>query len=86
MSKSAYDENRPFILGFLVKSLSLATIALTFRSGGFKDALQILFVSSASIDLGFAVGRRQRILAPVLTYWDDAAACLLIALSAAIAS
>lgn len=78
--------NRHVVNRFLLKTAVLSAAAcLRSREGAWRVAA-ILFLFASVLDALMALLRRDRPMGPSLTYWDEAAAFLLLSgLAAAIA-
>ncbi|MFW2853796.1 hypothetical protein ACM61V_18145 [Sphingomonas sp. TX0543] len=76
--------NRHAINRFLLKTAGLsATALLRSREGPWRVAA-LLFLFASALDAFIALVRRYRLMGPGLTYWDEAAAFLLLSGLAAV--
>lgn len=70
--------NRHVINRFLLKTAGLSAAALLRSREGPWRVAAVLFLFASALDAFLALVRRHRLIEPGLTYWDEAAAFLLL--------
>ncbi|WP_066521962.1 hypothetical protein [Sphingobium cloacae] len=76
--------NRHAINRFLLKTAGLSAAALLRSREGPWRVAALLFLFASALDAFIALVRRNRLMEPGLTYWDEAAAFLLLSGLAAV--
>lgn len=78
--------NHHVVNRFLLKTAGLSAAAFLRSRGGAWRVAAVLFLFASALGALMALVRRNRLIKPGLTYWDEAAAFLLLSgIAAAIA-